>query len=388
MKILVISNHQQAADRIRDLTLAARPSDSVTIGIGERAQLDAVIEANAADVAVLDDFLCETGDLRALEGPLHRRDAPVAILLCSNPTAELLLEAMRMGVREVLPSPTTQQALREALDRIEKRDGADGGTASRGQVLAFMSCKGGGGATFLATNLAYALAEGQSVKVALFDLNLQAGDAAIHVSDRQPAMSVADMVRDIGRLDGSYLAASMISVAPNFGVLAAPSAPERALDVLPEHIDALLTVAVAHYDYVFVDVSRVLDAAAVRALDRAVAVYPVLQLTVPFVRDAKRLLATFDALGYERSRIQLVVNRFEKNGELGIKEVERSLDTPVAWTIPNSFRSVTSSVNQGIPILKLFPHDPVSRALQAMAAGVVRPNRKVGSRLREMLHLT
>jgi pilus assembly protein CpaE len=387
MKIVVASRSQAQLDQIRGLLAGGDPPHQVEPVLGKLSGLPAAVETARPDVLILDDGCTQPSDLSLLEGMLHRPGAPVAILLCKGPTAELLLQAMRVGVREVLPSPVSGQAIGEALGRIAQRAASSGSAQAKGQVLAFVSCKGGGGATFLATNLAYALAEGKPARVAVIDLNLQAGDAVLHLSDRQAATSVADVVRNIGRLDGSYLAASMISVLPNLGLLAAPGSAERALDVRPEHIDALLDEAVNHYDYVILDLNRVLDAAGVRALDRAGGIFPVLQLTVPFVRDAKRLLATFESLGYDRRRIQLVVNRYEKGGELGIKDVERTLDLPVPWIIPNSFRAVTSSVNQGVPIAKLFPHDPVARSLQAMAATIGRPRGRSESWVREMLHL-
>ena len=48
----------------------------------------------------------------------------------------------------------------------------------------------------------------------------------------------------------------------------------------------LLNVAVNHYDFVILDSGRVLDAVTIKALDRANYVFPVMQLTLPFVRDA------------------------------------------------------------------------------------------------------
>jgi len=387
MKIVIVSRSQSQLDEIRAGLAAGGSSDTVSTLLGELAQLQPAIWSSGADAAVLDGYCSGPSELDVLESMLHRPGAPAVVLVCKNPTAEMLLAVMRTGVREVLPSPADPKALREALARAMGRNGPGVSTPSKGQVLVFVSCKGGAGATFLATNLGYALAESRPVKVALLDLNLQAGDAALHVSDRVPATTLSDVVRNIGRLDGSYLAASMIPVLPNFGVLAAPGAPERALEIQPDHIDALLDVAVLHYDYVIIDASRVLDAAVVRALDRADTIYAVLQLTVPFVRDAKRLLGTFESLGYPRSRIQLIVNRHERGGELDVKDAERALDLPVAWAIPNSFRAVTSSVNQGIPILKLLPKDPVARILQTMAAAVVRPRKKGENWVRELLHL-
>ena len=66
--------------------------------------------------------------------------------------ADFLLQAMRAGVREVLPSPAAAGRIYPALERIEEKLERPA-TMRNGKVLAFISCKGGSGATFIATNL-------------------------------------------------------------------------------------------------------------------------------------------------------------------------------------------------------------------------------------------
>ena len=132
-------------------------------------------------------------------------------------------------------------------------------------MLAFIPCKGGSGATFLATNIAYTLAALENKRVALFDFNLQFGDASLFVYDSPPTTSIADVARQIQRLDGSFLASSMIQVLPNFGVLAAPEEPENAAEIKTEHINSLFQVASKHYDFVILDVGRELDVISIQA---------------------------------------------------------------------------------------------------------------------------
>jgi pilus assembly protein CpaE len=200
-------------------------------------------------------------------------------------------------------------------------------------------------------------------KVALIDLNLQFGDASLFVSDRNPVTTLADVAYGISRLDASFLASSMVHVLPNFGVLAAPENPSQGADIRPEHVEALLQLAVSEYDYVILDVGRNLDAVSVKALDHADVIFPVLQETLPFIRDAKRILSTLQSLGYGREKIHLIVNRYEKGGEIHLEDVERTLERKVFVTFQNSFEAVSASVNQGVPIMQLAKKDPVTKTL-------------------------
>ena len=136
------------------------------------------------------------------------------------------MKAMRAGVREVVPMASPPDVLQAALARVKQMRDVTA-SASECKVYAILSCKGGSGATFLATNLAYAMAAAQGKRVALIDLNLQFGDAALYVSDQRAPSNIAEVAPQIHRLDESLLHSAMLQVLPNFSVLAAPVALRR-----------------------------------------------------------------------------------------------------------------------------------------------------------------
>ncbi len=362
MRIAIVTDNEQRADGIRQILQAGGASHSVSLIGDGMARLGPVLDQGQADLFVLDEVGCTAADLALMEQLSQRHQHAAFIMLCPAAPSELLIHAMRIGVREVLPTPVAAEELRAAVARQEQRL-QNSGKRPTGKVLAFIACKGGSGATFLASNLGYALAAEHGKRVALIDLNLQFGDASLFVSDKVPATTLSDVANNISRLDASFLASSLVHVLPNFGVLAAPENPSNGADVLPEHIDALLGLAATEYDYVILDVGRNLDAVSVKALDHADLIFPVLQETLPFIRDAKRIISTLQSLGYGRDKIHLIVNRYEKGGEIQLGDVERTLDMKVFVTFPNSFEAVSASVNQGVPILKMTKRDPVSKTL-------------------------
>jgi pilus assembly protein CpaE len=271
---------------------------------------------------------------------------------------------MRAGVREVLPSPVTAPALEAAVSRVAAKL-ARAPSRKIGKILEFMPCKGGAGATFLATNLGWQLAETKSVL--LIDLNLQFGDALAFVHDGKAPLTLADVAKDIGRLDASLLAASTVNVAPNYSILAAPEDLAHAMEVKPEHIDAVLSLAVTQYDFVLLDVGRSLDTIAVKALDRAWRIFPVLQSSLPDLRNAGKLLEAFKSLGYPQEKTELIINRFDKGGDIGIDQVQRSLGSVRLNTVPNSYREVNASINHGDPLIRNSRGNTVARHLADFA---------------------
>jgi len=302
-----------------------------------------------------------------LERIVPRYPNMAIVLLSPNQSPDFLRQGMRIGLREILPVPLTGDALFETIGRIKQRLVAAHAPKRNGKILCFVGCKGGSGATFLAANLGYVLAEGSDKRIALIDLNPQFGDAVLHVSEQQPSSSVAEVSRQVHRLDASLLASSMVQVLPNFHVLAAAEEPDQALHTRPEQVEALLWVAASCYDIVIVDAGRTLDEITVRAMDKAEKIFPVLQLNLPSVRNGRRLLHALQGLGYGPDKLRVVVNRHEKKGDISLEDAAGTLRHPVYRTVPNSYAAVTMSVNQGVPVVKLAPRDPVSRSLREMA---------------------
>jgi len=198
-------------------------------------------------------------------------------------------------------------------------------------------------------------------------MNLHFGDAALFLSEQRGERTIADVAREASRVDATFLEASMMQVADNLWILPAPDSPEASIDVNPDAVEQIISLARARFDFVVVDMGRILEASTLRALDQADVIYVTLQLTLPFVHDAKRLLALLRSLGYGREKLRVVVNRYEKGGDISLADVEGALGLPVEVHIPNSFHAVAYSVNHGVPLLKSAPRDAVAKVLAEMA---------------------
>jgi len=370
VRIAAVSPSRQILDELRSHLTAKSARHELSTVVGTVLDALAVAEQKLPELLLIDVSTDNLDEMSALERITSRHPGIEIILLSSGRSPEFLIEAIHIGVKDVLDLPLVPAALDKAVSRIEGKSKSKSTTSAGkqpGKVLAFISCKGGSGATFLTSNLAYILAAEKATKVALLDLNLQFGDASLFVSDQVPVNTLANIASNINRLDAGFLASSMIHVLPNFSVLAAPEDAERSIEVKPEHIDALLNLARTQYDFVIVDVGSALNANSVKVLDHADIIFTVLQMTLPFIRDSKRLLKSLQSLGYANERIHLLVNRYEKGGNISLQDVESSLDMKVFKTIPNSYEAVSASINQGVPIMQIAKNDPVTRALHDVA---------------------
>lgn len=313
-------------------------------------------------------------DFNELERLARQHPEIEYVLVGSELTRDELMRAMRAGVRELLPPDASPDDVVQAVQRLaHKRPAAPAAEAAptrRGQVLAFIGCKGGSGATFAAANLAHVLAAGGQRRVALIDLNLQFGDALFFLSSERAPSNVAELARNIGRLDRSMLEASMVEVAPGLRALAAPEDPAQGADVAPEHVATLIDLARTMFDHVVIDVGRSLTGVTLQALDQADHLFAVLQLTLPYIRGARRLRDVFRSLGYADAKQHWVVNRYEKSGQITLDDLRRTLAVTEVLTLPNQYDPVASAVNQGVAVSQIAPNSAISKGLRELAAHV------------------
>ncbi len=375
MKIAVISPSAKSLLELSAMLERGNPARTVTRHEGGISKLRALAEQEQPDVIIVEGLCHDASELAPVEFVTAIYPSMMIIMLCSQQSSDFLIHAMRVGVREVLPSPPSADALEAAVARAETKRGLRGAQRSA-RILAFVPAKGGSGATFLATNFGHQLgAEGK--KVLLLDLNLQFGEAVMTVHDRKATSDIAEIARNLSRLDASFLASSTVQVSSNFAILAAPEDPGQALQVKPEHLEAILNLAVTQFDFIILDVSRNLDDLTIKALDRAHHIFLVLQTALPFIRNANRMMIVFRSLGYPPEKVELLVNRFSKHGEIGLDDLRASLGINQMRTIPNAYKEVAKAINQGVPLASVSKSSVVFKAISELAQSLLPKTEEV-----------
>ena len=369
MKIAIISPSAQSLQEISTILEHGNPSRIVTRHQGGISKLRTLAEQEHPDVIIVEGLCHDASELAPIEFVTSHYPQMIIIMLCSQQTSEFLINAMRVGVREVLPSPASKDALEAAIIRAEAKLGLRS-TQRSGRVIAFLSCKGGSGATFLATNLGHQIgADGK--KVLLIDLNLQFGEALLTVHNRKATSDIAEVARNLARLDASFLKASTVAVSANFEILDVPVDPAQSLQIKPEHLDAILNVAVNQYDFIILDVNRNLDDVTIKALDRAHNIFLVVQMLLPYLRNANRMMTVFRSLGYAQDKVELLVNRYWKNGDIGLDDLRASLGVTKMRVIPNGYKDVAKAINQGEPLVTVSKSSAVVKAISELAQSLL-----------------
>lgn len=381
MKIAVIASTPERLHELQNL-LEKSPGQDQFVFLqrhnGE-IRLDR-LDVFTTNILILDSDTVNQEDLRLISATTREHANPAVIYLCGEFTGPQLLEVMRAGVSEVVSLSLKPAELTEAVERIRARHYISSAYRPRGKIISFMSCKGGAGTTFLATNLGYTLAVECNQKVLYIDLHMQYGDASFYLTDTVTHTTLADIVKQSG-LDSAVVATAAMQITDNYYLLQAPDSPEKATGIQPQHIDNLLTVAIQSYDFVIVDLPHSLDALTMKVLDRSERICPVMQPMVPYVRAMASQLRMFSLLGYESSKVSVVLNRTDRNVTLSMGRMEDVIQKKIDRVIPNDFLNAAEAVNMGVPLAKMAPISPVCASLREMAkdlCGVVATPVKQG----------
>ena len=208
------------------------------------------------------------------------------MVCCNNRKPEFLIQALRAGVREVLPVAPSQEELEHALARVKAFKPVSAPEPQKARLIAVTSHAGGVGVTSVALNLAFALAAEGAGKIALVDL----GRPFANVRDFlniTPEHTFLDLADNLEVLDLSFLQSS-VTTYRQVSLLPGPAEPVDNWGLEPAGLTAILSLLRLAYDWVILDLGHWLDELAVAALLAADQILMVTELIVPHLRNLRQ----------------------------------------------------------------------------------------------------
>ena len=302
-----------------------------------------------------------------LQHPLKER--PPLLVCGSLDEHEGMRMAMQAGARDFLPEPVSAEDLQSALERMQLEQHSEYG--SKGKLVSVMNAKGGSGASMLACNLAHQLSV-QGGRTLLLDLDLQFGSLA-HSLDVLPTHSHTDVLQQIDTLDSVALRGFCSHFSPSLHVLGGRT-DELCLsqEIRLEQLDSLLKLARSTYDWVVVDLPRHIDHLTGITLEQSDRVYVVLQQSLSHLQDANRLVRILrDDLGVQSNRLQVVLNRYDKNSPFKPKDISDALRCPTLQKLPNDYAVVSESQNTGVPLELHAPRAGITLSLRELGRELI-----------------
>ena len=363
----------QIAHIVEQLSKLADFADEIQVcGIARRR--DELIEEarlRHPDVLIVSSDLGDTGT-RALAGELAEAAPRTGILVVaptppSNGTvpggANAVVYAGASGTELAVAIRKATRGV-EPMQEVTRRERRKPNT--KGELLVVYSGKGGVGTSFIASNLAVALAAETEARVALVDLDLQYGDAGVMLHVEHHQASIEDLTQEAD-LDAELLEEVLASGPEDVRVLLAPSSPELGDLVTGANLRAILRELQNAYDYVVVDAPSHLEERTLEVIELADQILLVTGFNVTTVNSTRSTLKLLQSLGLEKERIALVLNQTRQRVSFPRDEIEQLLRFRMVAQLPYD-PHVDDSVDSGQPLVLAEPKSEMSRQFRTLAS--------------------
>jgi pilus assembly protein CpaE len=308
------------------------------------------------------------------------------ILIAEDVTPAALHSLLRQGADEFVPYPLPEGELAQAIDRIRAKDQPQvtthaapqlkAGAAKDGALIVVHGLAGGTGATTLAVNLAWELANADKKtppSVCLLDLDLQFGTVATFL-DLPRREVVYEMLSDTETMDEEIFGQALLTFEEKLHVLTAPS------DMLPldlvtsDDIKRILHIARNQFDYVVVDMPSTLVQWSETVLNEAHIYFAMLELDMRCAQNALRFKRALQSEELPVEKLRYVMNRAPKftdlNAKSRVKRMAESLSISIDVNLPDGGKPITQACDHGLPLANSAPKSPLRREIAKLAASI------------------
>ncbi len=294
------------------------------------------------------------------------------VLVCSYyREPDFLIRAMQVGIREFLPLPLTQGDLESALNRVRATRKQLIPVENReGRIIVVTGHKGGVGSTTVAVNLAQALGESATGRIALIDLGRPFPDVGTFL-DQESKYSIVDLIQNIANLDKSFIQRIMQPYGDRLSILHGVSDFKEQDSIDLESLEPIFAILRQMYSFIVIDLSHWLDELFLRVLTEADMVLMLTGLSVPDLRNLKKLWPYTMEWHQDKRKIKIVVNRYESGSGLQLRDLENILQHPAFATLPSDSQGLMQCLNQGSPLISAAPRSKLWRDIKDLTSRIL-----------------
>lgn len=295
--------------------------------------------------------------------PAQRPAALLVVGLPKDSDLQHIRLAMQAGARDFITQPLAAEELRQVVHKIQDELTSESGSGGHA-LTAFLSPKGGGGASTVAMGVAHMLVARYHVPSLLMDLDCQFGSQYLNL-DLKPEKGLREALDAVDAIDEVALKAYVAAHPSGLHVMGAlPSQILLPGDVTERQLYQLLEILIRNYGQIVVDLPCVIDSTFSLIIEKMRRIVLVVQQDFQNIRNGQKLVRILrEDLQVTPDRIALVVNRFEANNPISLQDIENALQLRIVGIVPSDFRSVNDAANLGIPLLEHAPKSPVTQAL-------------------------
>lgn len=313
------------------------------------------------------------------------------ILIAEDLTPASLHQLLREGGDEFVPYPLPEGELSEAIQRVqqvrveepvapEMRNRLSATGDRSGVVIPVHGMAGGTGATTLAVNLAWELANCDpevAPRVCLIDLDLQFGTVATYL-DLPRREAVLELLTDTEAMDSEAFMQALLSYEQKLHVLTSPT-DMIPLDLLgPADIERLIEMARTNFDYVVIDLPATMVEWSETVLHAAHVYFATLELDMRSAQNTLRLKRALQSEDLPFEKLRFALNRApgftDLNGKSRVKRLAESLGISIEVLLPDGGKPVSQNADHGVPMAEGIPKNALRKEIAKLAKSVHEVN--------------
>ncbi len=235
------------------------------------------------------------------------------------------------------------------------------------KTITIFSNKGGVGKTFVAVNLACAIAV-KGKRVLIVDLDLGVGQDMARMLNLAPVHSIVDVLAaSEGDAKKDIITKYALVHACGLHYLPAVSTPKQIGHITPDGIRLFFRNAAQYYDYIIVDAGNTFSESLISVLDSSNLIMLVATPDILAVYQIKNSLDILQSLHFPTKMVRMVLNRAESRGGVAWQEVKTALACGIFGLIPSDGKTVGIALNRGVPCVIDSPKARVSESFFELA---------------------
>jgi len=344
--LLSDENRGRVADALKDRSLA-KMEGNIAVG-GLPAAIEYYNERPTPEIMMVefdggaDNIMEGLNSLAEICDPGTR-----VVVVGSQNDVSLYRSLLRMGISEYMASPLATKQVVDAIFGMI----ADPDARPKGRVIAVTGVHGGAGGSSVAQNMAFALASEYEVEVAILDLDLQFGTAALNLNV-EARQGIYDCLSQPDRLDDQLLDRYVIKYDEHLSVLGASASLNLPGDIDREALDKLIDIMSQRVPYVVLDLPPRWIEWVSNTLIMADETVVVATPDLVSLRDVQNWLRHLNEKRGEERKARVVLNKVgqAKKTELSEKDFEGATDDPVLLSVPYDPAIFATAANNGQPV--------------------------------------
>jgi len=280
---------------------------------------------------------------------------------------ELYRELMRRGASEYLVAPLDPIHLIEVISRLY----SDPDRRPIGRVIAFIGARGGVGASTLAHNIGWVIAEEFQINTTIVDFDLPFGTVALNFND-EPGQSVADALTAPERLDDVLLERILLKRGEYLSLFASPASLDREYEHGHDSYEAVIDAVRQTSPCVIVDLPHVwtpwVKATLIAADESVLVASP----DLASLRNAKNMLDLLKINRPNDAPPRIVLNKvgLPKRPEIPAKDFAENMGSEPALVLPYDPLIFGQAANNGQMLAELGQKSPVVDGIRGFAAAL------------------